>query len=200
MNKILLAGTAIAALLASSASASMVRGTITDSITGVPVSNVKVVFYQVIGEIDRLLDSSVTGTDGRYAFTGPAGAGGLPVGTGSGLYVYTVHNEYYFHSSGVYLRDSVDTVAQDIRLRRVSTMAETAGYREMAENGAAGSPGVAAGMSRRTSIGMFDVKGRLLPGTMASRERTTASAGMVVVKTSGAAARSVAVPRGGSRP
>jgi 5-hydroxyisourate hydrolase-like protein (transthyretin family) len=205
MKRKVFAGVAIVGFLALPVPASMVRGTISDSATGAPIGNVKVVFYQVIGERSELLDSSVTGADGGYAFAGPASPAG-PI-TGSGLYIYTINNEYYFHSTEVYLRNSIDTVTYDIRLRRISTGAEIFSRiksRDKAIGIAGDRPG---GTSAHVVADLYFLNGCRLPGSFmpplvsqSLPHRFTGAAMMIVRRSGNSAECRAVVSYGGYRP
>jgi hypothetical protein len=106
-------------LIALPASGAIVRGTISDSTTGAPISNVKVLFYLSYGEITVFLDSSITGTTGSYSFP-------VPASSGVSLYIYTISNKYLFQSTeilgGIISVGIDDTITQDIKLKKIPTM------------------------------------------------------------------------------
>jgi hypothetical protein len=107
-------------LLALPASGGMVRGIISDSATGAPISNVKVVLMLMEGELNVMVDSSRTGTIGSYAF---------PVSSASDLYyIQTISDHYYYQSINVRLIGVNDTIAKDIKLKRILTMVSAAPY------------------------------------------------------------------------
>jgi hypothetical protein len=97
----------------SKTSGCILRGTISDSATGAPIGNAKVVLMQMVGEIDLMLDSSRTQTTGGYAFSNRCG---------SDLYLYTLSDHYYFQSTSIGQIGIDDTITKDIKLKKISTM------------------------------------------------------------------------------
>ena len=101
------------------ASGSMVRGTISDSATGAPIGNVKVIVAQLQGEREVIADSSITGSNGRYSIT----FSGL---SGMGFSIRTIATEHYFQSSPIGAVGIDDTITKDITLKRIPTMVSAA--------------------------------------------------------------------------
>lgn len=98
--------------LALPASGFVVRGTISDSATGAPISNVKIVLMLIAGEIEIMLDSSRTGTTGSYS---------LACSSQSRFesYIYTIADGYYFQHTSVYPAGIDDTITKDIKLKSI---------------------------------------------------------------------------------
>jgi hypothetical protein len=117
MKQVIYSIVSVMALLALPVSGSMVRGTISDSATGAPISNVRVIFAKSIGEMTLVLDSAITGTTGSFAFPGQSG---------TGLYLYTIADGYYFQSISIlggFIPVGIDdTITQNIKLKSVPTM------------------------------------------------------------------------------
>jgi hypothetical protein len=114
MKRMMFSSVLVMALLALPASGSLVRGTICDSATDAPISNIKVLLAQSRGELpDSVLDSSVTGTTGSYAFSGMSKGD---------LRIYTIANGYYFQSTSLGFVSIDDTITKNIKLKSVPTM------------------------------------------------------------------------------
>lgn len=157
MKRKILSIVAVAFCMASPASGSIVRGTISDSATGAPISNVKVVLMQNAGEIELMLDSSRTGPDGSYSFT-------FPSQVGYGLYIYTISATYYFQSKSIEAGLD-DTITQNIKLRKISTMVLATPHAKALQNIAvrtANSRLYLSGIKTGTMVDIYDLNGRLL--------------------------------------
>jgi hypothetical protein len=114
MKQMIFSSVSVMVLLALPASGSMVRGTISDSATGAPISTIKVLLAQSRGEWpDSVLDSSMTGTTGSYAFSG------LSKGD---FRIYTFANGYYFQSTSLSFVSIDDTITKNIKLKSIPTM------------------------------------------------------------------------------
>jgi hypothetical protein len=95
-------------------SGAMVRGTISDSATGLPISNVKVILAQIQGEREEVVDSAITGVSGNYSFT-------FSHPVGNDFYLRTIESHYYFQSTPIRTIAIGDTITKDLRLKRFTT-------------------------------------------------------------------------------
>jgi 5-hydroxyisourate hydrolase-like protein (transthyretin family) len=136
----------------------MVRGTISDSATGAPISNVKVVLMQMAGEIELMLDSSRTETDGGYSFS-------FLGQSGYGLYIYTISEHYYYQSKSIGSIGIDDTITDDIKLKRISTIVSAAPHFEALQNitvRTAKSRLYLSGIKAKAIVDIYNLNGRLL--------------------------------------
>jgi hypothetical protein len=144
-------------LLALPASGGMVRGTISDSATGAPISNVKVILAQSRGELpDSVLDSSITGTTGSYVFS---------VLSGGDLRMYTISDHYYFQSMSIGPFGIGDTITKDIKLKRIPTMVSAPPYSTALQSitvRTAKSRLCLSGIKAEAVVDIYNVNGRLL--------------------------------------
>ena len=144
-------------LAAIQAYAVSVRGTISDSATGAPIGNVKVILAQSRGEWpDSVLDSSITGTTGSYAFSGLSGGD---------LRIYTISDHYYFQSMSIGPFGIGDTITKDIKLKRISTMASDALHSKALQSitvRTAKSRLYLSGITTGAIVGIYNLNGRLL--------------------------------------
>jgi hypothetical protein len=135
----------------------MVRGTISDSATGAPIGNVKVILTQSRGEWpDLVLDSSITGTTGSYAFSGLSGGE---------LRIYTIANDYYFQSMSIGPIGVGDTITNDIKLKRIPTMVSAPPYSKAFQSitvRKAKSRLYLSGIKAEAIVDIYNVNGRLL--------------------------------------
>jgi hypothetical protein len=142
--------------LRSRTSGPLVRGIISDSATGAPIGNVKVVLMLMAGEIDLILDSTRTGTTGGYAFSNRSG---------SGLYIYTISDRYYYQSTSIAPVGIDDTITKDIKLKRIPTMVSaTPDSRALQSRTVrmAKSRLYLSGIEAGAFVGIYDLNGRLL--------------------------------------
>jgi hypothetical protein len=135
----------------------MVRGTISDSATGAPIGNVKVILALSRGEWpDSVLDSSITGTTGSYAFSGLSGGD---------LRIYTISNHYYFQSMSIGPLGIGDTITKDIKLKRIPTMVSAPPHSKALQSifvRTAKSRLYLSGIKAEAVVDIYNVNGRLL--------------------------------------
>jgi hypothetical protein len=148
----------VAILVALPASASMVRGTVTDSATGLPISNVKVIITQMQGEREEIADSSITGSTGSYSIT-------FSNLSGTGFYIRTIATQHYFHSMSIGSIGINDTITRDIKLKRIPTMVSAASHPTASQSitfRTAGSRLYLSGIKIGAIVGIYNLNGRLL--------------------------------------
>ncbi len=136
----------------------MVRGTISDSATGAPISNVKVIISQIMGELSLLLDSSRTGTDGSYSYA----FSGL---SGGDLYIYTISDHYYYQSMSIGPIGIDDTITKDIKLKKIPTMVSAMPHSKALQHitvRTVKSRLYLSGIKAKAIVGIYNLNGRLL--------------------------------------
>jgi hypothetical protein len=136
----------------------MVRGTISDSATGTPIGNVKVVLMQMAGEIEEMLDSSRTETSGSYSFAFSGRSGGL-------LYIYTMSDKHFYQSTSLGSLDIDDTITKDIKLKLIPTTVSSAPHSAALQNitfRTAQSRLYLSGMKTGAIVRICNLNGRLL--------------------------------------
>jgi hypothetical protein len=136
----------------------LVRGIVSDSATGAPIGNVKVVLMNLMGEIDVKIDSTTTDAAGGYKieFSGPVAGD---------LYVYTISEHYYFRSMSINQSGIRDTIIHDIKLKRIPTMVSAAPHSNALQNitvRAVESRLYLSGMKTRADVDLYALNGRLL--------------------------------------
>lgn len=150
----------VAALLAAPASGSLVRGTVSDSLTGAPLNGVKVVLSLTMGEMSLPLDSLITGPTGAYGFPGH---------TGRQFYLYTIAADCYFHSETIGIVGDNDTITVNIKLKRIHTMVSAAhvpdAFQRVAVR-AARSRLFLSGIPSDAAVDIYGLNGRLLLRTV----------------------------------
>ncbi len=140
----------------------IVRGTISDSATGAPIGNVKVVLLQMAGENELKLDSAITGTSGSYSFS-------IPNQNAYDLHIYTISDRYFYQSRSVGPLGAGDTITNDIKLKRIPTIVSAAPHSKAAHGitvRTAKSRLYLSGITAGAVVDISTLNGRLLSTTI----------------------------------
>jgi hypothetical protein len=115
MKRMIFSSILVTIFMVLSVSGAVVKGSISDSATGLPISNVKVILAQLQGEREQVIDTFITGITGSYSF-----AFSNPIG--SGFYIRTIASQHYFQTTPIIRTIEIDdTITNDIKLRRIPT-------------------------------------------------------------------------------